>query len=170
MSTDRRLLFIFGGGDAADQISRSGPRISIAGSADLGKLLPNRDLIDRLLMTRDHQPQPAEVSGYPVIVNMITEAENSANILGNLEKLLRGVPARVINPPERSCARRATSGSAADGDRRSDCPESRSISRERTDRCRETLANVGIAPPIIVRQAGTHAGKIIGLSRPSRKR
>jgi hypothetical protein len=164
MSTDRRLLFIFGGGDAADQISRSGPRISIAGSADLGKLLPNRDLIDRLLITRDHQPQPAEVSGYPVIVNMITEAENSANILGNLEKLLRGVPARVINPPE--AVLRSTRDQVAalltgiDG---LIVPKTVRFRGSEPTAAARTLANAGIAPPIIVRQTGTHGGKIIGL-------
>src|SRR4051794_9817076 len=100
MSLDRPLLLIFGGGDAADQIKRSGQRITIAGSADLGKLLPNREMIRRLLIMRDHTPHPAELSDYPVVVNMITEAEHSAKLLENLQNLLSGVPGRVINPPE----------------------------------------------------------------------
>ena len=66
MSADQPLLLIFGGGDGADQIRRSGQRITIAGSSDLGKLLPDREKLHRLLVTRNQPPRKHDFSGYPV--------------------------------------------------------------------------------------------------------
>jgi glutathione synthase/RimK-type ligase-like ATP-grasp enzyme len=164
MSADRPLLLIFGGGDEADRIRRSGQHITIAGSADLGKLLPNREMLHRLLITRDHQPRREEVSGYPVIVNLITEPENSARILASLKQLLRGVPARVINPPD--AVLRSTRDQVAEllaGIDGLIAPKTVRLRGDAPDMAARTLAGAGVELPIILRQAGTHGGKIVGV-------
>jgi hypothetical protein len=164
MSEDTPLLLIFGGGDEADQIRRSGERITIAGSADLGKLLTNRDLIHRLLITRNHRPQRTELSGYPVVVNMITEAETSARILGDLKNLLSGFAGRVINPPD------AVLGSTRDevaqllsGIPGLVVPKIVRLSGGDAPLAARMIESAGIVPPIIVRRAGTHTGRTVGL-------
>jgi|tagenome__1003787_1003787.scaffolds.fasta_scaffold20989643_6 hypothetical protein len=164
MSADRPLLLIFGGGDEADRIRRSGQRITIAGSADLGKLLPNREMIHRLLITRDHQPHPAELQGYPVIVNMITEAENSARILAKLEEVLRGVPARILNPPE--TVLRSTRDQVArllSGIPGLLVPTVVRLRGADAQLAAKTIEQAGIVPPVIFREAGTHTGRTVGL-------
>ena len=94
-----RLLFLFGSGDEGDQVvSRAPGRGIIRGSSDLGRLFPHRDMIDRMLVT-PHQAH-VDVSSYPVIVNMITEAEKNTKVLATARKLLAGVQSRVINPPD----------------------------------------------------------------------
>jgi hypothetical protein len=164
MSADRPLLLIFGGGDEADQIRRSGQRITIAGSADLGKLLPNREMLHRLLITRDHQPHQTELSGYPVIVNMITEPENNARILGKLDELLRGVSARVVNPPE--TVLRSTRDQVArllSGIPGLIVPKVVRLPGDNAQLAAKMIEQAGIAPPVIVREVGTHTGRTVGL-------
>jgi glutathione synthase/RimK-type ligase-like ATP-grasp enzyme len=164
MSADRPLLLIFGGGDEADRIRRSGQHITIAGSADLGKLLPNREMLHRLLITRDHQPHREELSGYPVIVNLITEPENSARILARLKRLLRRVPARVINPPD--AVLRSTRDQVAQllaGIDGLIAPKTVRLRGDAPETAASTLAGTGVELPIILREAGTHGGKIVGV-------
>ncbi|MEP7131169.1 MAG: hypothetical protein ABI770_08580 [Sphingomicrobium sp.] len=164
MSADQPLLLIFGGGDGADQIRRSGQRITIAGSSDFGKLLTNRDLIHRLLITRNHRPQPTELSGYPVIVNMITEAETSARILGDLKALLRGFAGRAINPPDavlsstRDQMARLLSGIPG-----LVVPKIVRLSGGDALLALRMIESAEIVPLIIVRQVGTHTGRTVGL-------
>jgi hypothetical protein len=164
MSADRPLLLIFGGGDEADRIRRSGQRITIAGSADLGKLLPNREMIHRLLITRDYEPHPAELKGYPVIVNMITEPENSARILGKLEEVVRGVQARVINPPE--MVLRSTRDQVAgllSGIPGLVVPKVVRLRGDDAQLAAATIEQAGFVPPVIVREVGTHTGRTVAL-------
>src|SRR5206468_1342588 len=98
MTAQPPLLFIFGGGDEADQVTRSGARTYLKGSTDLGKLLPDTVVRHRLVVTPDffrRTPKP-DLRGYPVIANLITEAEHNAGILRDVETLLRGVPGRIV--------------------------------------------------------------------------
>jgi len=164
MPADRPLLLIFGGGDEADQIRHSGQRITIAGSADLGKLLPNRELIHRALITRNHQPHPAELSDYRVIVNMITEAENSAQILGKLKELLRGFAGRVINPPD--AVLRSTRDQAArllSGIPGLTVPKIVRLRGGDAALAAKAIEETGLVPPVIVREVGTHTGRTVRL-------
>jgi hypothetical protein len=166
MSADRPLLLIFGGGDEADQIRRSGQRITIAGSADLGKLLPNREIIRRLLITRNQQPHQAELNGHPVIVNMITEAETSGRILDSLKELLRGVTARVINPPDAVLAStRDEVARLLSGTPGLVVPKILRLRGGDATLAAKAIEDKGIVPPVIVREVGTHTGKTVGLHR-----
>jgi hypothetical protein len=155
------LLLVFGSGDEVDQFGRSGSRMYVRGSSDLGRLIQNRDIIRRLLVS----PEGGQVdfSPYPVIVNMITEAENNAKVLENLRRLLTGVRSRVINPPE--AVLRTTRDEVAamlDGIPGLVVPKTVRLAGNH-EAAAQTIRNGGINGPIIVREAGTHTGKSVTL-------
>src|SRR5262244_2602831 len=102
MSGDAQLLFIIGSGDEADQITQAGSRIIVTGTSDLTKLLLGRVPHHRLHVSRNYfrQGRQADLTGYSILLNLITEPEGNAKVLENLRKVLRGLPGRVINKPE----------------------------------------------------------------------
>jgi len=102
MTGDADLLFIIGSGDDADRITQAGSKIVVTGASDLTKLLAPPEPHHRLHVTRNYfrQGRQADLTGYKVLLNLITEPEANARSLENLKKLLRGVPGRVINRPE----------------------------------------------------------------------
>src|SRR5690348_3084972 len=99
MSGDADLLFIIGSGDDADQIADQGSRLIVSGASDLTKLLIPPEPHHRLHVTRNYfrQGRQADLTGYRVLLNLITEPEANAKVLENLRKALRGVPGRIIN-------------------------------------------------------------------------
>ena len=166
MTGDADLLFIIGGGDEADQITRTGSRILVAGSSDLTKLLLDREPHHRLHVTRNYfrQGRQADLTGYRVLVNLITEAEHNDKVLENLKKLLRGVPGRVINKPE--AVLRTTRDQVARllaGVPGLIVPKTLRLNGRKPGVAASAIAKAGLAPPIILRVVGTHSGKIIGL-------
>ena len=161
MSAPQPLLLVFGGGDEGDRVSRSGTRTYVIGSSDLGRLLPNREMIRRLLVTSE--PGHIDLSRFPVIVNMITEAEKSAKVLANLKAILAGVPSRVINPPD--AVLRSTRDQVAallDGIPGLIVPKTVRLSGDH-EKTAGTIRRNGLAAPIIVRQVGTHTGRTVEL-------
>ena len=160
------LLFIIGSGDEADQITQAGAKIVVTGTSDLTKLLLNRVPHHRLHVSRNYfrQSRQADLTGYRVLVNLITEAEGNAKVLENLRKLLRGVPGRVINKPEavlrssRDQVARLLTGIAG-----MIVPKAVRLDGAKPGIAVKTLERAGITPPIILRKTGTHAGKIVGL-------
>jgi hypothetical protein len=165
MSGDADLLFIIGSGDEADQIAQLGSRLIIQGTSDLTKLLLGREPHHRLHVSRNYfrQHRQADLTGYRVLVNLITEAEGNAKVLDNLKKLLRGVPGRVINPPE--AVLRSTRDQVArllSGITGLIVPKAVRLDGRRPAIAAKTLDKAGIAPPVILRKTGTHGGKIVG--------
>ncbi|MEO8454568.1 MAG: hypothetical protein ABI454_05355 [Sphingomicrobium sp.] len=166
MSSRPPLLFIFGGGDEADQVARSGARTYLKGSTDLGRLLPDTVVRHRLVVTPDffRRTLKPDLGGYPVIANFITEAEHNAKILGGLQGFLEGLSARIINPP--AAVLRSTRDQVAallagiDG---LIAPKTVRLYGDQPDMAARALAGACDEPPIILREAGTHGGKIIGL-------
>jgi hypothetical protein len=166
MERDADLLFIIGGGDEADQITRAGSRIIVEGSSDLTKLLLDRVPHHRLHVTRNYfrQGRLADLTGYRTLVNLITEAEHNDKVLENLKKLLRGVPGRVINKPE--AVLRTTRDQVArllTGIPGLIVPKAVRLHGAKANIASRTLGKAGIVAPIILRQAGTHTGRIVGL-------
>ena len=166
MTGDADLLFIIGSGDEADQITRTGSRIVVTGSSDLTKLLLDREPHHRLHVTRNYfrQGRQADLTGYRVLVNLITEPEGNAKVLENLKKLLRGVPGRVVNPPE--AVLRTTRDQVArllSGVPGLIVPKAVRLNGRKPAVAASTIAKAGLAPPIILRAVGTHSGKIVGL-------
>ena len=160
------LLFIIGGGDEADRVVQSGSRIVVSGTTDLTKLLLDREPHHRLYVTRNYfrQGRQADLTGYRTLVNLITEAEQNSRVLENLKKLLRGVPGRVINKPEavlrttRDQVSRMLTGIPG-----LIVPKAVRLHGSKANIAARAIDKAGIVAPIILRQAGTHTGRIVGL-------
>jgi hypothetical protein len=166
MTGDADLLFIIGGGDEADQITRAGSRILVAGSSDLTKLLLDREPHHRLHVTRNYfrQGRQAELAGYRVLVNLITEPEGNTKVLENLKKLLRGVTGRLVNSPD--AVLRTTRDLVAK--RLAGTPglivaKAGRLQGGKPAVAARALDKAGARPPLIVRRVGTHSGRILGL-------
>ena len=166
MSGDAALLFIIGSGDDADRIAQAGSKIVVTGSSDLTKLLVPPEPHHRLHVTRNYfrQGRQADLTGYKVLLNLITEPEANAKTLENLKKLLRDVPGRVINRPE--AVLRSTRDQVArllTGIPRLIVPKTVRLNGSKPAVAVAAIQKAGVTPPIILRQVGTHSGKIVGL-------
>ena len=166
MAGDADLLFIVGGGDENERVMRTDTKIIVSGTTDLTKLLLDREPHHRLHVTRNYfrQGRQADLTGYRVLVNLITEAEQNSRVLENLRKLLRGVPGRVINRPE--AVLKTTRDQVArllGGIPGLIVPPAVRLDGSKAAVAARTLEKAGIAAPIILRQAGTHTGRIVGL-------
>ena len=166
MSADTPLLFIIGSGDESDRIAHAGgTRIVVSGASDLHKLLQEREPYELLHVSRNffRQTRETRLLHYKLLVNLITEPEKSSRTLDNLRKMLRGVPGRIINPPD--AVLRSTRDRIARllaGIPGLVVPKAVRIQGNKPAAATRMLQNAGIAPPIILRQAGTHGGKIVG--------
>ena len=164
MPGEASLLFIIGGGDADDRIAQAGSRIVVAGITDLTKLLVDEPH-DRLHVTRNffRQSRQPDLSGYRTIVNLITEPEQSEKVLDNVRKVLRGVSGRVINPPE--AVLRSTRDQVArrlKGISGLIVPAAVRLRGGKAAVAARTIETAGIGLPLILRETGTHGGKITG--------
>lgn len=161
MAASSPLLLVFGSGDESDQVHRSGSRTHVRGSSDLGRLLVNRDAIRRLLIAPGEGH--VDLNDYPVIVNMITEAENNAKVLLKFQELLSGVSSRVINRPE-AVLRTTRDQVAALLDGIPGLVVPKTVRLDGSDRAAAAaLRKAGIEGPVIVREVGTHTGKTVVL-------
>ena len=166
MAGDADVLFIIGGGDDDDRVVHTGSKIVVSGTTDLPKLLLDRVPHHRLHVTRNYfrQGRQADLSGYRVLVNLITESERNDKVLENLRKVLRGVPGRVINKPEavlrttRDQVARTLSGIPG-----LIVPRTVRLNGSKPAIAASAIARAGLSAPIILRAVGTHSGKIVGL-------
>jgi hypothetical protein len=159
------LLFMIGG-DSADRVVREERGIRISGASDITKLLLPNDRYHRLHVTRNklRQSRRPKLQQYSHLLNLITEAEESSRSLDAMQKLLRGVPGKIINPPQ--AVLRTTRDQVArrfNGLAGLVVPEVvRLAAGKSVELCGRQLADSGAAPPFILRQAGTHSGVIVG--------
>lgn len=166
MAADAPLLFIIGSGDESDRIAHAGgTRITVKGASDLHKLLQEREPYELLHISRNffRQTRETRLLHYNVLVNLITEAEKGTKTLDNLRKLLRGVPGRIVNSPD--AVLRSTRDRVArllTGTPGLIVPKAVRLQGNKPAVATQQLQSAGITPPIILRQAGTHGGKIIG--------
>ncbi|MFL6774454.1 MAG: hypothetical protein ACJ8ET_11575 [Sphingomicrobium sp.] len=165
MSGDADLLFIIGSGDEADQIAEKGSRLILSGASDLTKLLIPPEPHHRLHLTRNYfrQGRQADLTGYRVLLNLITEPEANAKVLENLRKVLRGVSGRVINKPE--AVLRTTRDQVArllSGIPGLIVPKTARLNGAKPAIAAAAIAKAGVTPPLILRKVGTHSGKIVG--------
>ena len=166
MPSDTPLLFIIGSGDESDRIAQTGAmRISVAGASDLHKLLQDREPYELLHVSRNffRQTRETRLLHYRVLVNFITEPEQNSRTLENLRKLLKDVPGRVINPPD--AVLRSTRDRVArmlTGIPGLIVPKAVRLQGSKPALARRMLETAGIKPPIILRQAGSHGGMILG--------
>jgi hypothetical protein len=161
---DSSLLFVVGS-DQADRMAIKGDKFHVAGSTDIYKLLVRQEPYHRLQMTPNYfrQARRPELEGYRCILNLITEAEQNDKVLENLRKLVRGLPAKVINRPE--AVLRTTRDQVArrlSGIEGLHVPRAIRLRAGKPDIAMRAVEKAGMAYPIILREAGTHTGRIVG--------
>ena len=145
-----------------DKVRHSGCRTHVSGSTDLGRLLPDQVTRHRLVVTPEFfRNTPVSLHHYPVIANMITEPEHSAGLLRELDKMLSAVSARIINPP--ALILQSTRDRVAEllvGIDGLIAPKTARFRRNAPEEAARALSDAG---RVILREAGTHGGKIIGI-------
>ncbi len=167
VSTDPNVsLLVMIGGDRPDRVVREAGGIRISGASDLSKLLLPTDPYHRLHVTRNllRGSRRPDLGQYSHLLNLITEAEQSSRSLETMHKLLRDARGKIINPP--ALVARTSRDQVA---RRLNglpglvVPEAIRLAAGKSgEQCARSIADSGAAPPLILRQAGTHGGKIVG--------
>lgn len=160
-----KLLLIFGV-DQENEIVRRGTTVHIPGSADVYRVLDGLVPFHRLHMTRGYfrQHRRPELSTYRYIMNMVTEPERNPQVLQNISRLVRGVPAKIINRPDailrstRDLVARKLAGIEG-----LVVPGTVRLRAGKPTSSMRTLARSELTFPIILRQTGTHKGQIAGL-------
>lgn len=159
------LVFIIGA-DRGDDIVQTGGKIRLRGSSDIYKLLGTGVPYHRIQITPQILRQKAKpnLGRYRRIVNLITEPEQNEQVLDNLRKLLRSANGIVVNRPE--AVLRSTRDQIAKrlaGIAGLIVPRVVRINAARQEHAIPLIERAGMSFPIILRQAGTHTGKIVGL-------
>ncbi len=162
------LLLIFGA-DREGQVARQGNQIRITGTSDIYGLLQGPEPkvpYHRLQVTPNifKQNRIPELAQYRCLVNLITEPEGNDKVLSNIGRLLRAASGKVLNRPE--AVLQSTRDQVAR--RLSDLPGLRvpRVARMRPANSaglRQAIDRAGLSYPIILRQAGSHTGHIVGL-------
>lgn len=159
------LVFIIGADHDEDMVRRDG-KIHIRGSSDIYKLLGTGLSYQQLQITPQILRQSAKpnLGRYRRLVNLITEPEQNGQVLENLRKLLRSANGRVINQPE--AILRSTRDQVArrlSGIPGLVVPRVARIKPGKPVQALQAIERDGLNFPIILRQAGKHTGRIIGL-------
>jgi hypothetical protein len=162
---DATLLQIIGT-DRPDKMSRGQGKVRISGSTDLHLLLGKSEPHHRLHVTPNlfRQARRPELASYQCLLNLITEPEWNARVLENLRKLLRDLPGKIVNRPE--AVLQSTRDRVARQLAGIDGLLAPKVVRLRADKpglAAQTIKQAGLHFPLIVRQAGTHTGRILGV-------
>lgn len=143
-----------------------GTQKRLQGNADIHKLLGPAVPYARFALSGQtlRHSRTADLSGYRTILNLVTDADQNPTVLENAAKMLRGVPARVLNHPRtmlgttRDKVARRLAGTPG-----LQVPRVLRLPRPMPDRVADQVARAGLSWPLILRRAGTHTGRIIGL-------
>ena len=163
---ERAPLLVITGSDETLR-EKAGGGFRGTGMSDIIRLIPPGLRFDQLNLGKQFlkaqgRPDPAR---YPCVLNLVTDPDQHPETLERARKLLRGIRGRVINSPE--AVLRTTRDQVAKrlagipGLRvpkilrlRNPKPGAASLAAERGN----------FAFPLIVRHAGTHTGKIVGIA------
>jgi hypothetical protein len=164
-----RLLVVVGS-DRPPRASASG-RARLDGNSDVAQLIPaeipsqqlnlSKQLAASRHLLKQHAP---DLSRYDCVLNLVTDPDQNPRTLEVLGKLLRGYRGRVINRPE--AVLRSTRDQVAkrlagiDGLR---VPGICRLRNPKPGAAAAAVARGGLDFPLIVRHAGTHTGKIVGV-------
>ena len=159
-----RLLIILGS-DADPTAKRQGG-YRLGGNSDIHKLLPDGFAFDQLNLSRQFLKQPGrpDPAGYECVLNLVTDPDQHPETLGRLRKLLRGHKGRVINRPEavlQTTRDRVAARLAGIPGLR--VPKVLRLHNPKPGAAAAAAQRDDLAFPLIVRRAGTHTGKIVGL-------
>lgn len=158
------LLVITGCDD--DAIRKSGGGFRFGGNSDIYKLLPETVQFDEInLGKRFFKPlgRP-DLSCHNCILNLITDADQHPQTLARLGKLLRGYKGRVINRPD--AVLRTTRDHVAkrlSGVEGLCVPKVVRVRNPKPGAAAAAARRADLVFPLIVRLAGTHTGRIIGV-------
>ena len=159
------LLYIVGT-DQPERLKVEGNKFALGGTTDLYKLLGKKQRFHRLQVTHNYfrHPLRVDLAGYTHILNLITEPEDNSRVLDNLRKLVRGHPARVVNRPD--AVVRSTRDQVAKqlaGIAGLQVPRAIRLRGSKPAYAAQLIEKAGLTFPVILRQVGTHTGKIVGL-------
>jgi len=159
-----RLLVITGCDSSPRQSSQGGYRFG--GNSDIYKLLPDNLAFEELNLSRRFfklRGQP-DLHRYDCVLNLVTDPDQHPQTLAMLRKLLRGYKGRVINRPE--AVLRTTRDQVAKRLSGIDgllVPKVVRLRHPKPGAASAAARRNGLAYPLIVRLAGTHSGRIVGL-------
>lgn len=148
------------GSDSHARIAPDGADIDTRGNTDLF-LLRTRDPLGygRIHVTPNYFRQHFryDLSSFDLLLNLVTDADQNPKVLANLVKLLRPYRGRVLNRPE--AVLRSTRDRVAAA-----CAHLPHVVAPRTIRIGSAAGVPADFPfPAILRLAGTHTGRVIGL-------
>jgi hypothetical protein len=158
-------LLIVHGSDRDASVKTSGTGFRIGGNSDIYQLLPETVRVHQVNMSKQfataRRPDPKH---YPVVLNLCSDPDQHPKSLERIHKLLRGYKGRVVNKPEmvlrttRDQVARRLAG--IDGLR---VPKIVRLRHPKPGVAVAASQKAGQSFPLIVRRAGTHTGRIIGV-------
>ncbi len=159
-----RLLIIVG--SDVDASARKQGGYHVGGNSDVYKLLPQGFAFDQLNLGKQFlkTQKQTDPTHYECVLNLVTDPDQHPHTLERLQKLLRGHRGRVINRPEavlkttRDQVARRLAG--IDG---LHVPKIVRLRPGKPEHVAQIIARAGLQFPLILRQAGMHTGKIVGV-------
>ena len=159
------LLLVVLGTDA-DPKPRTQGGYHVGGSSDVHKLLPAGLAFDQTNLSKQFLKTQGQIDPgrYACVLNLVTDPDQHPRTLERVRKLLRGYRGRVINRPEAvlkttrdQVAKRLT------GIEDLRVPKAVRLHNPKPGAASAAAERAGVAFPLIVRLAGTHTGKIVGV-------
>ena len=158
------MLFVIGS-DQPTGLTGDG-RPTYAGCTDLHRLFDKREPVHVLRLDRHalRQRRRPDLAPYRIILNLITDPDQNPKTLENLKKLLRDYHGPIVNRPE--AVLRSTRDQVAkllEGTPGLIVPKTIRVRNAKPDLVAGAIERAGLRFPLIVRLAGTHTGRIVGL-------
>lgn len=158
-----RLLLVFGEEKSGTE-ARPGRR-RYSGATDFHRLLGDIKY-EKLTLGRrlPFAAGAANLSAYACVVNMMTDPELHRQPLENLRRLLAGYRGKIVNRPQAVLqSGRDKIAAALAGTPGLRVPRVARLAGGKPRMAVKAIERLGMAYPLIVRQAGTHTGNIVGL-------
>ncbi len=159
------LLFL-AGSDQHEQTILGTEGFRNYGSTDLYKLLAKRVRYERLHVTKQffRNVRRPRLQRYHCLLNLVTDPDQNPKVLENIRKLLRGYPGRVINRPEAVLqSGRDQVAKKLSGIEGLIVPKTLRLRINKPDIAAQAVERAGLQFPVILRRAGTHTGRILGV-------
>jgi hypothetical protein len=158
-------LLVLVGVDEGTKVNSAG-RYRVAGSSDIFKLIPESIKYDRVNLRWQalRQGMRPELGRYDCVLNLVTDPDQQPRTLEAVQKLLRGYRGRAINRPDavlrttRDLVAKRLAGT--DGLR---VPKVIRLRNPKAGAASKAAERAGMTYPLIVRLAGTHTGRVLGI-------
>lgn len=158
-------LLVVVGSDRGLIVSKEGRRGHV-GNTDVFRLLGENARFDEFHLGKNLRQLPwiPDLAPYSCILNLISDPDQNPRTLDNLRKLLRGFRGTVINRPEDVlCSGRDQMAALLTGTAGLTVPRTIRLRTAKPNAAARAVERAGLQFPVILRVAGTHMGKIIGL-------